>query len=349
MNAANSVMSRSAACAFAVVSSCLAASSAFAADPVNVLASIPLSAVQVPSQSPQMCAALKDHLDKANADAQKIVDEAMKRAQDQTQGDKNDVNACAQGYITWERQHVALNVPEFTMKDQELSLDLPQVTMVQQHVIFDTPSIRCDDMQTGEYPEFYCDTHYLIPKCTTRWSPIITKVCKPFMQRQDIVMGIPEFKVARTSFKMGVPEVAMRRQDWYFDLPKFHVTSGCVGSQCKEKCEAAANKYQQDYQGAISEPIARAKQETSTAAAQYTQCNIGVLTSQRDAALAQIDAQIAIVQASLKSLISMGAADAAKQVQASLRQLIDERKKVADQFDQLIHGMNSTEVKSAAM
>lgn len=349
MSAENSVTSRWKILAFGLIFSCLAANIASAAETVSVLASIPLEAVQVPSQSPQMCAVLKDHLDKANADAKQIVDDAMKRAEDQTQGDKSDVNACAQGYITWERQHVALNVPEFTMKDQELSLDLPQVTMVQQHVIFGTPSVRCDDMQTGEYPEFYCDTHYLIPKCTTRWSPIITKVCKPFMQRQDIIMGIPEFRVARTSFKMGIPEVAMRRQDWYFDLPKFHITSGCVGSQCKEKCERAADKYQQDYQGLISEPIARAKQETSAAASQYTQCNIGVFTSQRDAALAQIDAQIAIVQASLKTLISMGATDAAKQVQASLQQLIDERKKVADQFDQLINGMNNTQVKSAAM
>ena len=305
---------------------------------------------EVAADQPQnSCAALKDTLDKVSADAKKLIDDATSKAQDETQGDQSDVDACAEGYITWERQHVALDVPEFTMKDQELSLDLPQTTMVQRHIIFDTPSVKCSNKQTGEYPEFYCDTHTVIPKCTTRWKPIITKVCEPFMQRQDIVMGVPEFKIARTSFKMGIPEVTMKRQDWYFNLPEFHLTSGCVGSQCQQRCEAAANKYQQDYQGVISPAITQAKQMVATAADQYSQCNVGVLTAQRDAALAQIDAQISIMQASLNSLTSLGATDAAKDVQASLTQLINQRKQVSDQFDQMINGVHGSKMTAASI
>jgi len=169
------------------------------------------------------------------------------------------------------------------------------------------------------------------------------------MEKQEIIMGIPEFKVARTSFKMGIPEVTMKRQDWYFDLPEFHLTSGCIGSGCKEKCEAAANRYQQHYQSIITPPITQAKQRVTAAASQFSQCSIGVLTAQRDAALAQIDAQISIMQASINSLNSMGASDAAQQVQASLQQLIEQRQKVADQFNELINNLGAVKVRSTAM
>jgi hypothetical protein len=259
-------------------------SAALSQEPAKTLAATSLmSPLQAPA--PNSCADLRAAVDKAAADGKKSVDAALKQADDQTQGDKQGIDACAKGYITWDEQHIALDVPEFTMRDQTISLDLPQVTLVQQKISFDTPSVRCDNEKVGQYPEFYCDTHTVIPQCTVKWSDIITKVCKTFMERQEIIMGIPEFKIARTSFVMGVPEVKMNRQDWYFHLPVFHLTSGCIGAGCQKQCEDAANKYQNDYQSIVSGPIANAKQSTAAAASQFNQCFIGSLTAQRDAAL----------------------------------------------------------------
>jgi hypothetical protein len=85
--------------------------------------------------------------------------------------------------VTWKDIEIILDLPEITIRDQEISLDLPQVTMRRQDIIFHTPSVRMERRQTGEYPEFYCDTGTLIPKCTVKWSPIYTDVPVPFMAR----------------------------------------------------------------------------------------------------------------------------------------------------------------------
>jgi len=50
------------------------------------------------------------------------VNQAKQRADSETTMDKSDVDACATGSITMEKNHIALDIPEVTMKDQNLHL-----------------------------------------------------------------------------------------------------------------------------------------------------------------------------------------------------------------------------------
>lgn len=178
------------------------------------------------------------------------------------------------------------------------------------------------------------------------WHDIITTVCEPFMQQQDIVMGIPEVTVGRTTIKLGVPQVTMKRQDWYFDLPKFHITDGCIGSRCEKKCEDASQRYSNDYQSIVNPAIKSAKTSIAKANADSLGCQRSVLVQQKEAALASIDANVGVVKASLATLQGMGATDQAKSVSDTLSKLMEMRAKVSAQFDGLIQNVDDQSKKT---
>lgn len=125
--------------------------------------------------------------------------------------------------IEWKTVEFSLDLPEIKMVDQEWSLDLPEITVKDQHIIFDLPAVRMETQKTGEYPEFYCDTSSFIPKCTVRWSPMYADLPVQYMERHDILIGIPEFKMGRASFILGVPEVTMKTSRFSLDLPEVTV------------------------------------------------------------------------------------------------------------------------------
>jgi len=297
-----------------------------------------------------------DAVKMAGEQATKTINQAKLKADESTKDDKDGVNACATGYITMEKNHIALDIPEFKMVDQKISLDLPQVTMKQQHIIFGTPSVKCSNVKTGQYPEFTChDTWIEVgpiktkgpPACTTTWHDIITTQCVPFLQQQDIVMGIPEVTVDKTSMVLGIPEVTMKRQEWYFDLPKFHLTDGCVGSQCEKKCSSASEKYSNDYQSILQPAISAARISVAKTTTDSLTCQRGMLSAQRDAALASIDANVGVIKASLASLQGMGATDQAKSVNDSLSQLLNMRAKITAQFDSQLQSIDDASKKAA--
>ncbi|MBP2489146.1 hypothetical protein JOH50_004873 [Rhizobium leguminosarum] len=302
----------------------------------------------------QQCGALTNNVKTASDKAKSSVDEAKIRADSETQDEKGDVDACAAGYITMEQNHIALDIPEITMKDQEIILDLPQVTMKQQKIVFGTPSVKCEDVKTGQYPEFTCEDTWIIvdlpfgqlktkgaPSCTTKWTDIITTQCFPFFEQQEIVMGIPEFKIDQTSFVIGIPEVTMKRQDWYFDLPKFNVTEGCIGAECEKKCAAASEKYTNEYQSILQPAVEQAKMSVAKATNASMTCQKNVISLQKDKTLAEIDANIAIIRGTLTSLTAMGATEAAANVSKTLEDLIRTREKIEKQFQSQIDSLTA--------
>jgi hypothetical protein len=306
------------------------------------------------------CAALMDAAKQAGEAASKEVDQAKTKADEDTKDDKDKVDACATGYITMEKNHIALDLPEFTMVDQKIIFDLPQVTMKQKHIIFGTPSVECHDVKTGQYPETTCTDTWIItkipfdgdlktkgvPACTVTWHDIITTQCQPIITQQDIVMGIPEVTISQTSFVMGIPQVTMKRQDWYFDLPKFNVTSGCIGSGCEQRCNDASQQFTNHYQGIIGPAVEHARTSVAKATTESLQCQRGVAAAQRDTTLATFDANIAVVRGSLAQLQAMGATQQATETSAKLDQLIATREKVAAQFEATIKSIDDSEQKA---
>jgi hypothetical protein len=339
-------MSKTLCCAIAAIFSIWAAS--------PVLAQAP--AVSGPVVAPTDCSASLEAAKKAGDEATALVNKAKTTADQSTQSEKNDVDVCATGYITMEKNHIALDLPEFKMVDQKISFDVPQVTIKQQHIKFGTPSVECKNVKTGQYPEVTCHDTWItvgpvktkgVPACTTKWSDIITTQCFPIITQQDIVMGVPEFKVATTSFVLGIPEITMKRQDWYFDLPKFNMTSGCFGEGCKQKCDAAAQKLTDKYQGILQPAVNQARISVATKTHDSLQCQRGVATAQKDTTLASIDANIAVVKSSLAQVQAMGAGDQAASISKTLNDITAMRQKVADQFDAQIASLDDADKKAA--
>jgi len=145
--------------------------------------------------------------------------------------------------IEWKTVELSLDLPEVRLVDQEWSLDLPQVTVNDQHIIFDLPATRMETQKIGEYPEFYCDNHTLIPECTVRMSPIYADIPVMYMERHDIVLGVPEFKLDRVSFVLGVPEVTMKTARFTLDLPQITVKNIQVeAAAAREKAENLSSR-----------------------------------------------------------------------------------------------------------
>lgn len=289
-----------------------------------------------------ICKASADAVSAATNEASRQINDAKAHADKNTEGDKKAVDGCAKGYVTMEKNHWVLDVPEIKMINKEMSFDVPQMTMKDQHIIFGTPSVECKDVKTGQYPEFTCRDTWIegfgiktkgVPECTTTWSDIITRQCLPILTQHDIVMGMPETKIAKTSVIIGIPEVTMKRRDWYFDLPKFHVTEGCIGEQCQKKCNEASAKMTNNYQAVMQPAVSRAKAIVGEAVHASVSCQRGVAVAQRDATLAQIDANIAIIRGTLAQLVALGATKEANDVSTKLNALIATRKQIGDQFN----------------
>src|SRR5690242_1739442 len=141
--------------------------------------------------------------------------------------------------VTWDNVDLVFGLPSVTIRDQDIIMGLPQVTMKTQEMIFNTPSVRMEIRKIGEYPEFVCDTHPLIPQCTVHWSPILTNLPVPFLQEQHVKLDIPEFTFADTRIRMGIPEFSIVQQHWIVGLPQLKLTSVYLNSgQIKGRSEA---------------------------------------------------------------------------------------------------------------
>lgn len=204
--------------------------------------------------------------------------------------------------IQWERTEFVMDLPEVTMKEQTWSLDLPQVTVRDQEIIFHTPSTRTERVKTGEYPEFYCEGGFP-PKCTVRWSPMWADLPVPFMQEQRIVMGVPEFRMDRTSFVWSLPEFRMTTQRLALHLPQITIKNISVEAEkAKKKGEELSAQTTQATQSIKATYKERAKMEHGWEAAALFECYQIEILKSRDAGLAQFATGIAMAEAAIASM-----------------------------------------------
>jgi hypothetical protein len=140
---------------------------------------------------------------------------------DESKNDQTKGGISADFDVKWGDQEFIFDTPTVTIKQQKLIFGVPQVTMRTRDIIFSTPSVVMRRVKTGQYPEFFCDTHTVIPKCTVKWSDTFADVPEPFPQEQHIKLDLPEFTFGDVQVIMGVPEFSMQRQRWVIGLPQF--------------------------------------------------------------------------------------------------------------------------------
>lgn len=247
------------------------------------------------ASSPNVCQSQQDGI-KQVADKYKVAFDGYQKEGDDLKKDAATFNV----EVTWGNQEIIFDTPSVTVRDQRLVFGVPQVTMKTRDIVFATPSVRMKRVKTGQYPEFYCDTHTVVPKCTTRWSDIFMDVPETFMQEQHIKMDIPEFKWADTQIIMGIPEFFMQRQRWVIGVPEFKLTSVVINAgPLKAKSE--------DLQRKVSATKAAEVKEMGSAIHAVFVCHRESVGQQRTAVAAQFTSAIAQMDGVIQSLKAQGA------------------------------------------
>lgn len=113
--------------------------------------------------------------------------------------------------VDWKDTTLAFDLPKVTMKRQDFSFDTPSVRMKQKKVVFHTPSIRMVTKVVGKYPCFKklkwhsCKIKTKVPETFMERQEISTDIPELFMERQEIGFDIPEFRMERVEWKLKLP------------------------------------------------------------------------------------------------------------------------------------------------
>ncbi|WP_395696919.1 hypothetical protein [Methylocella sp.] len=231
--------------------------------------------------------------------------------------------------VGWKDVSIKFDLPEFKMVTQEWSFDVPQVTMKNQEMIFHTPSTRMVNKKVGQYPE--------IDGFTVRWKDIIVSVPEFFMQEQKIVMGVPEFKIDRTSMKIDIPEVTMKTQEIILGLPQFTLRSvhGEVNA-ITDRAENLKNSANAEVIKAKAEFSNQAKAELTQLTSTLFTCLRTTIQNKKSEALALLDPAITMLNESVSKFSSIDSDEARKKA-AELRQnvtdAIEKKKDMETKFE----------------
>lgn len=264
---------------------------------------------------------------------------------------KNEASTYVDGKIGWADTEMVFDTPTVTVKDQKLIFGVPQVTMKRQDMIFGTPSSRMVPQKVGQYPETFCEDTWIkvgplktkgVPKCTVRWSDIITNVPEFFMQEQKIAMDVPEFKWEDTEVIMGVPEFSMQRQRWVMGLPQFTVTGFAINAQ---KIEDQA----QGIRSRAADTVEAQKRDTVSAVHSMFSCHRQSLQQKKGAVEAQFATSIAQVDAMAQAMASQGATQI-KRADGTVvsfvetkAELLEKRKQAIDNFEAALASLDKAE------
>lgn len=202
--------------------------------------------------------------------------------------------------VRWTDIEIKFKTPSVTINNQRLAFGVPQFTLKTQDIAFGSPSVRMQRVKTGQYPQFYCDTHTVIPKCTTRWSDTYAVVPQTFMEERRIRLNVPEFKLADTTILIGIPEFFMQPQRIVFDVPQFKVTGVVLNSG---PLKARSDNLQRRV-GETRETLAT---ETADGIHVLYACYRSHLQDQRQSADSQFQPAFAQIDATIQSLRSQGA------------------------------------------
>lgn len=249
---------------------------------------------------------------KATQDKINAVAEKYKAAYDGYAKEGEDLKADAATFnfkVDWADTEIIFDLPSTTIRDQRLVFGVPQTTMNQQDIIFDTPSIRMKRIKLAQHPETRCEDTWIrvgplktkgAPKCTVTWHDNYIEVPEPFMERQRIAMGVPEFKWDDTEVIMGIPEFRMERQRWVVGLPQFTLISIALN---KDKIEDRSNALQRD----IAETREHQRVELVDATHALFACNRDVVVDSRKSVEAKFSVGLSQLDGAISTLRSQGA------------------------------------------
>jgi hypothetical protein len=278
-------------------------------------------------------AEISSHLERQTAVRKKQMEAEISKLQGQapdTEGDPTVAVTKLHFKVTSHNQEIILGLPDVTMKDQKMILKLPDVTMKDQTFGWDRPAIKMVNVQTGEYPEFTCE-HFA---CSVKFSPIITSVPQPIMVHEQAIIGVPEFSMRDNTIIMGIPEFSIREQKIILTIPDFTLEDiEAQANWVQTSSNDLSQRMQNDMKNLVTQAKSDAEKASVTEISQMFACQGQELENKEKAALAEIDRQSAVIQASLAKAQQVGATEMAAQMQDTLTKLNASRAEVVKQFD----------------
>ncbi|KJC62043.1 hypothetical protein UP10_01245 [Bradyrhizobium sp. LTSPM299] len=281
--------------------------------------------------------------------------------QDESQSDQSKTNASASFDVKWADTEMIFDTPTITIRQQKLIFGVPQVTMKTRDITFGTPSVRTKTIKTGQYPEFFCDTHTVIPSCTVKWSDISADIPEPFLEQQHIKLDIPEFTFGDVTILMGVPEFSMQRQRWVVGLPQFtlkniNVTTSTGGENTPDPSSDESLGSEASLQQRVTQTKASAYGDLVTATNNLYACFRGDVQRQSSSVRAQYNTSIDELTSVIANLTARGAdpsllpnSDGTTSDLVSMRQkTIAAREAALASLDSALEGLAASERQTVA-
>ena len=270
-------------------------------------------------------------------------------------------DACLGGTVRWERTGFSLDIPEVTMARHGWSTKVPEVTMNTQRWVVKEVISKCEDKKIGQNPEQHCKDTWIktdlpggqlktkgVPKCTTKWTDIITTVCWPETRDKEVKLDIPEISMRLRDFSWDVPEVTMSTREFSFHAPQFYTDSGCIGEDCADICEQELESEMAERDADRSNAIRGPQQQLLSSASKNFSCQRNNLNEQRTNAIKKYDSYINVGEATVSAFRTNNLFEEAEQQQDRVNEMIEARKVIADQLDAAIKSIDDAEQKFTA-
>jgi hypothetical protein len=282
------------------------------------------------AQEADPCSSQLDSQRKAASDYEKATNDF-----DEETPNDNKPQACVGGVFRWERTDFSIDIPEFKTARTSWKMNVPVTWIENKEVIIKEPILKCEDKKVGQIPEPRCDDTWIItkipldgefktkgiPKCITTWSDITAKLCWPETRDKRVVMGIPQFEMELREMSVDVPQVTTRTKKMSLHLPRFYIESGCVGSDCAQKCKKEMETQADKVNSERSATLGSAKMDLLVATSEMFQCHRDGLDSQEQAVSESFDKYISVAEVNLQAMKAQGLTEVAAQQERALSEM----------------------------
>jgi hypothetical protein len=307
-----------------------------------VLSAFASSYVFAAEEPVEACAKETERMTKS----QVAYEAAIGSAQQETGQDQSPPGACLGGKVQWRRQNISLHIPQFKMNTKSWSTKIPETKMANKSFKVPVLGVECHDKTVGWKPEIKCKN---VLQCTPKLSPIITTICSPTTSSKEIKMGVPIFTLVERRFTMSFPEIAMKKQDYSYNYPRFYNDEGCVGGDCKELCEDITNGRITQQQEAFSQKTFNQKSEMAAATASNFSCMASTMQIERQKMLDSFDGYISVAKTTRDAMLKQNLdKDAAEQTML-IAQMESDKEKAVKEFDKNIEQLSEEQKKLATI
>ena len=264
------------------------------------------------------------------------------------------------GHVELRRVDFSFDIPEVTMRDQKIGIDLPEITMKTQTWSYDslrtTTYSECragpdeivweDKTCHNDIPPF----DYPCPELRTRRG---ADICLPAIKvepyREEIKIDIPETRMARQDWVLGVPEFTMRTQKFAFDYPVLIVDDIKVKA-AQQKQEA--QKLSQEMSEAGQRISAAMKSEIRSASTSTIEdsfrCQLAQVKSNMRTAFDKLTQINAAAAAGYQKAKEVNSTEAISSYEKALASMKDAKNKLLNNYVQLRKDMNKKKREALA-